>query len=527
MGGITRRNLLLGTALATLAAGARGASAQAEGLTLGTKLELNTLDPHFFNGFPQASSHSCVFDSLTLLDERLTPTPGLATEWRSIDDLTWEFKLRRGVRFHDGVEFVADDVIATLERVPNVPNSPNSFGQYTRTIERAEKVDDYTLRFRTSAPSPMLPNDLGRVLIIAKRFADASTADFNSGRAMVGTGPYKLVEWANGERLVLERDAGYWAGPATWPRVTERVIKTDAARMAALLTGAVAAVDEIPSADLPRLRQDNRFVLSSGPAAVVHYIALDSARDESPFVGAKDGQPALRGNPLRDRRVRKALSLAINRTLIVERLMEGSATPASQFLPSSFDGTSPRVQPDPFDLDRARALLREAGVADGFKITLHATGDRYPKDRDIAQAIGQTWTRLGLQVAVEAVPGSVFFGQASQQRYSAFIAQYGTDDASQGPRALIHTFDAARGLGTANRTRYSNPAVDGAIVQALTEMNGERRRALLQAAIEATIEDQAFIPVFYPNWDFAARRDLVVTPRPERRFNAMMIRPRG
>ena len=141
MGGITRRNLLLGTALATLAAGARGASAQAEGLTLGTKLELNTLDPHFFNGFPQASSHSCVFDSLTLLDERLTPTPGLATEWRSIDDLTWEFKLRRGVRFHDGVEFVADDVIATLERVPNVPNSPNSFGQYTRTIERAEKVD--------------------------------------------------------------------------------------------------------------------------------------------------------------------------------------------------------------------------------------------------------------------------------------------------------------------------------------------------------------------------------------------------
>ncbi len=527
MGGLSRRNLMLGTALAIAAGASRRAAAQSDALTLGTKLELSTLDPHFFNGFPQASSHSCVFDSLTLLDDRLAPTPGLATEWRNIDDLTWEFKLRRGVKFHDGGDFVADDVIATLERVPNVPNSPNSFGQYTRTIARAEKIDDHTVRFRTSAPSPMLPNDLGRVLIIARRFAAATTADFNSGRAMVGTGPYKLVEWANGERLVLDRHAGYWGGPATWARVTERVIKTDPARIAALLTGAVGAVDEIPSADMPRLRQDSRFTLSSGPAAVVHYIALDSARDDSPFVGAKDGQPPLRGNPLRDKRVRKALSLAINRQLIVERLMEGSATPASQFLPSTFDGTSPRLQPDPFDLDRARALLREAGVGDGFKLTLHATSDRYPKDRDIAQAIGQTWTRLGLQVAVEAVPGTVFFGQASTQRYSAFIAQYGTDDASQGPRALVHTFDSARGLGTANRVRYSNPAVDAAIVQALTEMNADRRRALLQAATEAAMEDQAVIPVFYPSWDFAARRDLVVAPRPERRFNALMIRPRG
>jgi peptide/nickel transport system substrate-binding protein len=520
---ITRRAFIAGSAAALAAGGAR---AQGAALTLGTKLELSTLDPHFFNGFPQSSSHAQVFDSLALLDARLSPRPGLAVAWRNLDPLTWEFRLREGVTFHDGSPFTADDVIATLERVPNVPNSPNSFSQYTRTIAATEKRDDHTIRFRTAVPSPMLANDLARVLIIPKRLAGATTAEFNAGRAMVGTGPYKLVEWATGERLALTRNPAYWGGTPTWARVTERILKTDPARLAALLTGEVDAIDEIPAADRPRLRQDNRFAIAAGPAAVVHYIALDSARDESPFVAAKDGQPPLRGNPLRDRRVRKALSLAINRALICERLMEGAATPASQYLPPTFDGTSQRLQPDPFDLDRARTLLREAGLPDGFKITLHATSDRYPQDRAIAQAIGQTWSRAGLQVAIETVPGPVFFTQASQQRFSAFIAQYGTDDASQGPRALIHTFDSARGFGTANRVRYSNRAVDEAIERALVEMDDERRRALLAAAIEASLEDQAFIPVLYPSWDYAARRDLEVTPRPERRFNALMIRPR-
>jgi peptide/nickel transport system substrate-binding protein len=130
-------------------------------------------------------------------------------------------------------------------------------------------------------------------------------------------------------------------------------------------------------------------------------------------------------------------------------------------------------------------------------------------------------------VALEAVPGAVFFGQASQQRYSAFIAQFGTDEASQPLRALVHSFDAERGLGSANRVRYSNHQVDEMIRGALSEMDRDRRRTLLQRAIEATIQDQALIPVFYPSWTYAAKAELVVTPRPERRFNGLMLRPRG
>lgn len=526
---INRRELVLGGAAAGLLSAGLSARALAQAtvvpgtLTLGTKLELNTLDPHFFNGFPQGSSHSLIFDALMLLDDNLNVQPALATGYKLLNPLTWEFTLRRGVKYHNGTPFTAADVAATYNRVPNVPNSPNPFTTFTKSIDRVEIVNDHLIRFHTKVPNPTLPGDLSRVFIIPAALANASTADFNSGAACIGTGPYKVTEWVNGDRLLLDANPGYWGGKPAWGKVVEKIIKSDPSRIANLLAGQVDAIDEVPPGDIPRFREDARFALYSGPSSVVHYIALDSDRDDSPFVGPKDGQPPLKGNPLKDKRVRRALSLAINRDLIASRLMDGSVTPASQFMPSSFEGTSQTLKPHPFDLDQAKKLLAEAGYADGFKLTLHSTGDRYPKDRDIAQAIGQTWTRIGLQVAIEAVPGTVFFGAASTQKYSAFIAQYGTEEALVGPRVMIHSLDQGRGMGSANRTRYSNPAIDAVIEQAAVEMDAAKRKALTQQALEMTIEEQAFIPVFHPNWQFVARKDLVVQSSPLRRFNALMV----
>lgn len=535
---INRRDLInSGLALGALSLAPGFARAQTTvvpgTLTLGTKLELNTLDPHFFNGFPQGSSHSLIFDALMALDVRLMVQPGLATGYKAVNDLTWEFELRKNVKFHNGAAFTAADVVATYNRVPNVPNSPNLFSQFTKSIARMEVVNDHLIRFHTKEPNPTLPADLARVFIIPAALTNASTADFNlggttaNGGACIGTGPYRVVEWVNGDRLALEANAGFWGPKPIWGKVIEKVIKSDPTRIANLLSGQVDAIDEVPPGDIPRFRDDARYALFSGPSSVVHYIALDSDRDDSPFIGPKDGQPPLKGNPLKDKRVRRALSLAINRELIATRLMDGSVMPASQFMPSNFAGTSQKLKPHGFDPDQAKKLLVEAGYGDGFKITLHATGDRYPKDRDIAQAIGQTWTRLGLQVAIEAVPGTVFFGQASTQKYSAFIAQYGTEDAMVGPRALIHTVDPTRGFGTANRTRHSNAAIDKLIQQGSVEMDPAKRITLTQQALEAVIEEQAFIPVFHPNWQFASRKELVVESHPLRRFNAQMLKPKA
>ena len=511
--------------LAFLCLIAAAAPALAQNLVLGTKLELNTLDPHFFAAFPTGSSHEYLYDKLVVLDQKLKLKPALAESWKLVDDLTWEFRLRKGVTFHDGSPFTADDVLFTIERVPNVPNSPNSFSQFTRGIEKATKVDDHTVVLRTKAPNPMLPNDLTNVFVVSAKVArGATTADFNSGKAAVGTGPYKLVEWVNGERLVVERNDRYWGPKPHWARVTEKVIAKDPTRLAALLSGQVDAIDAVPIADLERLRKEGRFGLYRGAAALVHYVALDSARDVSPFVTAKDGKP-LASNPLKDPRVRKALSLGLNRDLLVKRVMEGSGIAASQLLSAEFPGASKSLKPDPHDVAKAQALLREAGWGEGFRIVLHATADRYPNDAAVAQAIAQMWTRLGLKAEVETLPGAVFFTRASKQEFSAFAAQYGAEEAANSLRALVATSIPAKGFGTANRTRYTNPVVDSLLEESLVTMDDELRQAKLERAINFAMADQPLVPVFYPIFDFAAKKGLVVTPRAQRRFNGLMVTP--
>lgn len=513
-------------ALLALAAAAVVSPAGAQTLTLGTKLELNTLDPHFFAAFPTGSSHTQIYEPLIQLDEKLQLKPHLALSWRTIDPLTWEIKLRRDVVFHNGAPFTADDVVFTWERVPNVPNSPNSFAQFTRSVAQVIKVDSHTLHMKTAAVHPGLPMDLANVLIVsAGAGKGATTQDYNSGKAAVGTGPYKLVQWVNGERLVLERFDRHWGGKPAWARVTEVVLAKDTARLAALLSGQVDAIDAVPSADLARLKGDARFALvRGGPAALVHYIALDSARDVSPFVTALDGKP-LAANPLKDARVRKALSLAINRPLIIDRVLEGAGVPAGQMLSEQFPSSPKDVKPDPFDLARAKALLKEAGWAQGFRIVLHTTNDRYPADAAIAQAIAQMWTRLGLKAEIETLPGSVFFTRASKQEFSAFAAQYGAEEAVNSLRALVATFTPAKGFGTANRTRYSNPMVDNLLTASLQNLDDRQRDALVGRAIKVAMDDQALIPVFHPIFDFASKKELAITPRPQRRFNALMVAP--
>ena len=511
--------------IALLAATLLALPALAQNLVLGTKLELNTLDPHFFAAFPTGSSHQYLYDKLIVLDPKLKPRAALAESWKLVDDLTWEFRLRKGVTFHDGSPFTADDVLFTLERVPNVPNSPNSFSQYTRGIEKATKVDDHTVVLRTKAPNPMLPNDLSNVFIVSAKVAKgATTADFNSGKAAIGTGPYRLVEWVNGERLVVERNDRYWGPKGHWAKVTEKVIAKDPTRLAALLSGQVDAIDAVPIADLDRLRKEGRFGLFRGAAALVHYVALDSARDVSPFVTAKDGKP-LASNPLKDPRVRKALSLAVNRDLLVRRVMEGSGIPASQLLSAEYPGASKSLKPAPFDPAKAQALLKEAGWGEGFRIVLHATADRYPNDAAVAQALAQMWTRIGLKAEVETLPGSVFFTRASKQEFSAFAAQYGAEEAANSLRALVATSIPAKGFGTANRTRYSNPVVDSLLEESMVTMDDELRQAKLERAINFAMADQPLVPVFYPIFDFAAKKGLVVTPTAQRRFNGLMVAP--
>lgn len=490
----------------------------AKEITVGLASEPSSIDPHYHNLTPNNALAREIFDRLIMPDDKQVLKPGLAVSWKAVDDLTWEFKLREGVKWHDGSPFTADDVVFTFERAPDVPNSPSSFGTYLKG-KNIEKVDDLTVRIKTAAPYPLMPNDMSTFSIISKKHGDgAGTEDYNSGKAAVGTGAYKFVEWVPGDRIVLERNDDFWGDKPEWEKVTIKPIKSGPARLAALLAGDVDFIEGVPTTDIERLRDDKDITLSQGISNRVIYLHLDHFRDDSPFVKAADGG-AIK-NPLRDARVRKAISMAINRDAIVDRVMEGVAVKAGQLLPEGFFGVSGKLKPVDYDPEGAKKLLTDAGVGDGFQLTIHGPNDRYINDAKIAEAIAQMLTRVGIKTAVETMPKSVYFKRASrgaegEPEFSFILVGWGagTGEASSPLKSLLHTYDKERGFGASNRGRYSNQEVDKLVERALATIDDGKRAALLAQATEIAVEDGGIIPLHYQVNTWAGRKGIVYSAR--------------
>ena len=492
-------------------------AAGAQELRGGFALDPSSLDPHYHNFSPNNAVAQHFFDGLTNFDRRNQPQPGLAESWRAIDDTTWEFKLRPGIRFHDGAPLTVDDIAYSLSRAPAVPNSPSSFAMFVAGMT-VEKVDDLTLRIVTPAPNPLVPNNLANVMIVRKAKAEgALTPQFNSGEALVGTGPYRFGSFTPGNQIVMTRNDDYWGGRQPYARVTVTFIRNATARTAALLSGSVDFIDQPPTSDIARLRGDERFTVTQGVTARTMYLHLDQFRDESPYVTGVTGR-----NPLRDAHVRKALSMAINRQAIVERVMEAIAEPAAQIMPPFAFGASKTLEPVAYDPEGAKRLLAEAGYPDGFGITLHGPNDRYVNDARIAQAIAQMLTRVGIRTEVDTMPGNVFFTQATTggpnrtPRYSLILLGFasGTGENASALRSLLGTFDPARAMGAANRGRYSNPVLDELVLEALRTVDDNRRAALLERASNIAFgEDVGAIPLHHQHGVWVARKPYRVEPR--------------
>lgn len=508
---------LLKLAVAALAAAlwAMPGAVSAEGeLTIGLASEPSSIDPHFHNLGPNNAVARVIFDRLIMPDEKQQLRPGLAVSWKPIDDTTWEIKLREGVKFHDGSPFTADDVVFTFQRAPNVEGSPSSFGTSIKGKE-ITRIDDYTVHIKTERPYPLMPNDLSTFSIVSRKHGEgAKTPDYNSGKATIGTGAYKFVEYVPGDRIVLERNENYWGDKPEWTKVTLKTIKSGPSRVAALLAGDVDVIEQTPTADIERLKSDPNLSLSQGISNRVIYLHLDHDRDNSPFVKANDGSDIV--NPLKDQRVRMAISQAINRDAIVSRVMEGVAIKAGQLLPEGFFGVSPNLKPVAYDPEQAKRNLSEAGVGDGFKLTIHGPNDRYINDAKIAEAVAQMLTRAGIKTDVVTMPRSVYFKRASRggpdgtPEFSFILVGWGsgTGEASSPLKSLIHTYDKERGFGASNRGRYSNPEVDKLIEDALATVDDAKRQKLLAKATEVAIEDVAIIPLHYQVNTWATRKGI-------------------
>ncbi len=506
---------------------ARAADPHNDDLRIGMAALATSVDPHFYNLAANISLALQIFDPLVLRTADSHLAPGLAESWKPLSDTVWEFQLRPGVSFHDGQAFTADDVAFTIARAPSVPNSPSSFAGMLRAITQVDIVGPLTLHLHTRAPAPNLPGDLAIVAVVSRHAGEgASSDDYNSGKAAIGTGPYRFVRFVRGERVLLARNDAAWRPAGPWANVAISAIPNAGARVAALLAGDVDIIDVPPLESLPQLRADKRIRVSSAQGLRLIFLGPDHTRDgPSPDVTDQSGQPLPR-NPLRDLRVRQALSIGISRQALAERVMNGGATPTAQWMPAGTIGHVADIKVPDADPDRARALLAEAGFPKGFHLVLHAPNDRYPNDAATAQAIAQMWTRIGVQTEVNIMPGAVYAPRGVKHEFAMGLWGWsnGTGEAGYALLNVLGREDPANGRGVSNVAGYANPALDALTDRALATLDPGARTALLEQAVRMATDDVAFIPLFHLVNAWASRADIAYDARADEQTWASLVR---
>ena len=494
-------------------------------LNIGLSADVTTFDPHFVAAQPNLTAQKHVFDTLVRVDERGRPIPGLAT-WTTPDPVTWEFTLRKGVRFHDGSELTTDDVLFSLERPLNIKGTPGGYATYVRPIVSKEIVDRYTIRLKTAAPYGGVAQDLSEVQIVSKRVAQNATGDdFDSGRAAVGTGPYRLVRFARGSRIELVRYDEYWGGKLPWDKVTLHILPSDPVRTAALLSGQLDAIEHVPTADLARLKKTPGLRLEQAVSWRTIFLHVDQYRPHPPGVAGKDGK-LLATNPFKDIRVRRALSKSINRKAIAERVMEGLALPAANVVSPSVFGHDPEVKAEPYDLAGARRLLAEAGYGKGFRVTIATPNNRYINDEQVAQAVAQMFSRAGIETRVDAMPLSAYFGKARKREFGIALLGWGSLAADLALRSLSGTTDAKKGYGAWNWSGYSNPELDALIERSLGTVDAKKRERIARQASALAAREVAFIPLHYQIVTWAMKDNLSYIARTDEFTFAHYFKPR-
>jgi peptide/nickel transport system substrate-binding protein len=503
------RKIALASAAGIVLAG--GASAQT--LTMGVLAGPESMDPHYTATGTHAEALKHVFDTLTHSGDRLQIEPGLAESWRVVNPTTWEFKLRRGVTFHDGSDMTAEDVASSIRRMQTL-SGPNPVRIYVRRVQEVRIVDPHTIQIITDGPAPTLPNDFIRLFVTSARATAGLTPEnsneaFNAGRANIGTGPYRYVSWTPREQFTMERNDNYWNGRPAWARVVRREINNPAARVAQLRTGQVDMIVRVPAADVPTLERDRNISVLKAETVYVFNLALDQ-REPTPQVTARDGS-RLAANPYRDPRVREAIDLAIDRRALAEIAMEGLGTPQSQMVTPGIFGYNPAITIPQPNVQRARQLLREAGYPNGFRMVLNFTNNRLPGDNNVGTSMAQMLAQIGIEVQAAGQPAAVIFPARARGELSNIMAGWGTltGEANYYYSANAHTNNPQLRLGAFNWTGYSNPEVDRLIQAANVELDDKKREELLQQVGALFVSERVVIPIAAVGSAWAMRRDRV------------------
>ena len=517
---MTKCAIAAGVATAALLVG----SAYAADLRVGLGAETTSIDPHYFAGFGNIQIDLAIFGHLVNYDSKFRIMPGLAESWKSIDDKTWEFKIRSNAKWHDGSPVTVDDVIHTFKRIPET--GLKQFAVYV-VDKQIVKIDDKTFHLKTQVPNPLMPNNMAAFALVSKKHSEGlATEDFNSGKAAIGAGPFKFVEWVKGDRLVLTANPDYWAGKPGFDKVTLKPIGSSASRVASMLAGEVDMIEKVPAPDIAKLKQNANLTVVQTPSCRVMMLHPDASRESSPYVTGLDDKPIR--NPFRDSRVRMAVSKAINRDAIVSRVLDGNGVAASQHLAPGLFGHNPNIKVEAYDPEGAKKLLQAAGYGQGFKLTIHGTNDRYDNDGQILEALGQMLSQVGIQTKVEPLSLTVFFGRLyGKVEFSLAMAGNcpGTAEASSSLKEFVATFNASDGYGINNAHRYSNPRIDAIIKEAVSTIDDPKREKLFQEALAAAIADGIPIPLHQQMNTWAMRKGMTYEARTDEMTLVQFARP--
>ncbi|WP_453935033.1 ABC transporter substrate-binding protein [Acidovorax temperans] len=481
-----------------VALSAVGVVASAQTVRIANQGDALSMDPHSLNETLQLSVTGNVYEPLVGRNKDLSLTPMLATSWKQTSPTVWRFELRKGVQFHDGTPFTADDVVFSLARTQVEGSDMKS---YTNDFKEVRKIDSHTVEIETKTPFPILPDVLSLVYIMSKKWCETNqatvpvdrrkgvenTASFKAN----GTGPFRVRERQPNVRTVFTRNGSYWG--KIEGNVTEVVftpIGNDATRVAALLSGEVDVMEPVPVQDIDRVNSSANTRAITGPELRTIFLGMDQKRDELLYSNVKGK------NPFKDKRVRQAFYQAIDIEGIKKTVMRGASNPSAQLVGPGINGFQPEMKRLPYDVEAAKKLMAEAGYPNGFEVSMNCPNDRYVNDGRICQTVAANLSRINVKINLQAETKGTYFPKVLRRDTSFYMLGWtpATYDAHNVMNAIMRCVDD-KGAGQFNLGAYCNPKVDELTLKVQAETDKDKRNAYIKEAFDLHAADVGHIPL--------------------------------
>jgi peptide/nickel transport system substrate-binding protein len=505
------------------------APVQAQTLRWAAQNDILTMDPHSQNHATTNAILQHSYEPLVRYNAKYEIEPALATKWTYVSPTQVRFDLRKGVKFHDGTPFTADDVVFSYTRIKQ-PQGTMSI--YVAGVNEVKKIDEHTVDFIMAAPNPVLLRNATSFFIMSRAWAErnktANTQDYKNkeenfaSRNAMGTGPYRITAWTPEQRVTMTRNEDWWdKHTGNVKEVVYTPIKSDPTRVAALLAGDVDMLTDLPTQDVARLRGDAKLKVVDGPEVRTMFLAPDMGSPELKYSNVKGK------NPMADKRVRQALSMAIDRAAIQRSTMRGLSIPAMLIVAPGVNGYDETLdKPAAVNVDGAKKLLAEAGYPDGFEVRLNCPNNRYVNDEEVCQAIVAMWARIGVKGQLAAENFATFIQKVQNFDSSIYLLGWGvaTYDAQYSLQSLVRTRTTG-GDGNFNFGKASDATLDRLIDAMKTETDVAKRNGLIREALIRTRDEMLVIPLHHQMRPWAMKSGVTTVhrsdDRPEARYTSV------